>query len=85
MIYVCFAPESGHTESRLIFPRQISNGLRRRLGELIRAQKETVGLAQGRRSDLLPNGKEVHRPTLKEAGIDHKLSSRAQKLAAVPP
>ena len=28
-------------------------------------------------------GKEVKKLTLKEAGIDHKLSSRAQKLAAV--
>jgi hypothetical protein len=26
----------------------------RRLGEMIKAQKATVGLAQGRRSDLVP-------------------------------
>jgi hypothetical protein len=41
---------------------------------------KTAGLAQGRRSDLLPKEKEVGRATLQEAGIDWKLSSRAQKL-----
>lgn len=62
----------------------------RRLGELIRAQKETVGLrgpqhhkgggSKGSRREPLPDAP----PTLAEAGIDKKLSSRAQKLAAVP-
>ena len=50
-----------------------------------RAQKETVGLATGgdaMKARFRP-GTEV-RPTLAEAGIDKKLSSRAQKLAAVP-
>lgn len=56
----------------------------RRLGELIAAQKETVGLAQGKRTDLVPERHQVDRPTLAEAGIDKKLSSRAQKLAAIP-
>lgn len=56
----------------------------RRLGELIRAQKETVGLAQGKRTDLVPKENQVARPTLADAGIDKKLSSKAQKLAAVP-
>jgi hypothetical protein len=55
-----------------------------RPGECIRAQKETVGLAQGKRIDLVPNENQVGRPTLADAGIDKKLSSRAQKLAAVP-
>lgn len=57
----------------------------RRLGEIIKAQKETVGLATGgdaMRARFQP-GTEV-RPTLADAGIDKKLSSRAQKLAAVP-
>jgi hypothetical protein len=57
----------------------------RRLGECIRVQKETVGLATG--GDAMrarfQSGTEV-RPTLADAGIDKKLSSRAQKLAAVP-
>ena len=57
----------------------------RRLGEMIRMQKETVGLAPpGPKpkfgSDMEPN----RTPTLAEAGIDKKLSSRAQKMAAVP-
>lgn len=64
----------------------------RRLGELIKAQKETVGLNKGAKSGRLPkNGgarKEPplkdDRPTLAEAGIDKKLSSRAQRYAAIP-
>ena len=63
----------------------------RRLGELIKAQKETVGLnrgaAGGGKKDA-PRGSFVEprdvSPTLADAGIDKKLSSRAQKLAAVP-
>jgi len=56
----------------------------RRLGECIRAQKETVGLNEGalrRGSDMEPRDA---RPTLADAGIDKKLSSRAQKLAPPP-
>lgn len=64
----------------------------RRLGEMIRAQKETVGLNKGSKAGRLPkNGGSREappltddRPTLADAGIDKKLSSRAQKLAAVP-
>ncbi len=58
----------------------------RRLGELIRTQKETVGLNVGKRGDRGPRAapRSDTRPTLAEAGIDKKLSSRAQKLAAVP-
>lgn len=58
----------------------------RRLGELIAEQKATIGLATGGQpyqatgSNLAP----VERPTLASVGIDKKLSSRAQKLAAVP-
>jgi len=62
----------------------------RRLGEIIRAQKETVGLNPGVRmagKDSL-GGAVVEPPkpvpTLADAGIDKKLSSRAQKMAAVP-
>lgn len=59
---------------------------------MIKAQKETIGLnrgtaGQGRRplggSSAEPPKKD-DRPTLAEAGIDKKLSSRAQKLSAIP-
>lgn len=65
----------------------------RRLGEMIVVQKESVGLNRGG-----GNGSNQFRatrseteqvapdklPTLAEAGIDRKLSMRAQKMAAVP-
>jgi hypothetical protein len=61
----------------------------RRLGELMAAQKATVGVAKppppaGR------NGRVVERPnhmppTLAEAGIDKNLAHRARSYAAVPP
>ena len=63
----------------------------RRLGEIIKLQKETVGLNTGTAGKGRPNlggSDEVppknERPTLAEGGIDKKLSMRAQKLAAVP-
>jgi len=53
----------------------------RKLGELIAQQKAGNGLAKpGPKS--VPTGNRI--PTLAEAGIDKKLSSRAQKMAAVP-
>jgi N6-adenosine-specific RNA methylase IME4 len=63
----------------------------RRLGEMLREQKETIGLATGgehggrKRKDGSREEPSNPRPTLAEAGIDKKLSSRAQKLAALPP
>lgn len=60
----------------------------RRLGEMIRAQKETVGLNRGASGSIVTcsvrEPVKDTRPTLAEVGIDKKLSSRAQKLAAVP-
>jgi hypothetical protein len=63
----------------------------RRLGEMIVAQKETVGLAKnrpgpGRGKAGTPAAPALldSPPTLAEAGIDKKLSARAQKIAAVP-
>lgn len=60
----------------------------RRLGEMIREQKETVGLNRGLVGTRLSGSKQEplrdDRPTLADAGIDKKLSSRAQKLAAIP-
>ena len=62
----------------------------RRLGEMIVAQRETVGLAKGGRPRLEKTchdaGQVISEPaTLKEAGIDRNLSSRAQRMAALTP
>lgn len=56
----------------------------RRLGELMEYQRNTVGLAQGKRSDLGREATQVDKPTLAEAGIDKHLADRARKMAAVP-
>jgi len=63
----------------------------RRLGEMIGEQKRTVGLNKGAKAGRLPNGgARVEpplvdtRPTLADAGIDKKLSSRSQAIAAIP-
>ena len=61
-----------------------------RLGEMIAAQKETVGLATGaagigRSASAVPDEYRTQPPTLAEAGIDKKLSARAQKLANLSP
>ena len=51
---------------------------RKKLGELIRAQKETVGLNGGTRGQLAGGSRVVppenNKPTLAEAGITKKLS-----------
>ena len=59
----------------------------RRLGEMIRAQKDGPGLADG--GDAMRArysiGTEVEtRPTLAAVGIDKKLSSRSQAIASIP-
>jgi hypothetical protein len=64
----------------------------KRLGDMIKAQKETIGLnkgtagqgrpALGGSSDEPP--KKDDRPTLAEAGIPKSLSSKAQKLSNIP-
>ena len=56
----------------------------RRLGELIQAQKKGPGLNSGSLRRGSREEPRDARPTLADAGIDKKLSSRAQKLAAVP-
>ena len=58
----------------------------RRLGELMAAQRATVGTAQGRRSDLGFSETQVEAApiTLEEAGIDKNLADRARKYAAIP-
>ena len=60
----------------------------RRLGEMLIEQKATVGLNQGGRPTEKTGPQQVpvsEPPTLAEAGISKNLSSRAQKLASVPP
>jgi N6-adenosine-specific RNA methylase IME4 len=54
----------------------------RRVGEMMAEQRETVGTAQGRRTDLGPQQTQVG--TLTEAGIDKHLADRARKLARLP-
>ena len=66
----------------------------RRMGEMLIAQKETVGFNVGTRGQLKgknPASGEAEkeapddqRPTLADVGISSKLSSHAQKMAAVP-
>lgn len=68
----------------------------RRLGELIKGQKETIGLnpgskrrkgSSGRKGRISGSAQEpliANPPKLADADIDKKLSSRAQKLAAIP-
>lgn len=62
----------------------------RRLGEMMAAQRETVGLASGgehggrARIDGSRSDPSMARPTLADAGIDKHLADRARKLAAVP-
>lgn len=63
---------------------EIRNRAERRLGEMILAQKETVGLHKGGNPNLPTPTKSEGVATLKEAGIDHKLSASSQKLAAIP-
>lgn len=61
----------------------------RRLGELIVAQKESVGLATGaagigKPESAVPDEYRTQPPTLADVGIDKKLSSHAQKVASIP-
>lgn len=63
----------------------------RRLGEMIAAQKATVGLSKGaagagvnQHTPAELRSSVVTAPKLSDAGISKNLSSRAQKLAAVP-
>ena len=58
----------------------------RRLGELLIQQKAATGLNTGNqfKAAAVPSVDRREVPTLAEAGIDKNLSSRAQKLAAVP-
>lgn len=68
---------------------QIRFRAEQRLGEMIIAQKETVGLAKGGQPYRNPTCSDKEQvgtpvPTLEQAGIDRKLSSRAQRMARLP-
>jgi hypothetical protein len=57
----------------------------RRVGELIAAQRETVGLHNGGRPEKTGlSNNPVSKPTLAAAGIDKNLAERSRKLAAMP-
>lgn len=60
----------------------------RRLGEMIREQKESVGLQAGARGIGKPKSGVPEEyptiPTLADAGISKKLSSRSQAIASIP-
>lgn len=57
----------------------------RRLGEMLREQKATVGMAPAGRPKIGSDEEPISSvPTLAQVGIDKKLSSRAQALAAMP-
>jgi hypothetical protein len=55
----------------------------RRVGELIAAQRESVGLNVGSRLVGPSRTRQDEKPTLAEAGIDKHLADRARKMAAV--
>ena len=59
----------------------------RRLGQMIIVQKQMVGLHKGGRPSekTAAEAEGVSRARLEDVGISHKLSSHAQKMAAVPP
>jgi N6-adenosine-specific RNA methylase IME4 len=52
----------------------------RRLNELIQAQRQTVGLAQGTRGSKIKGARVDDKPTLAEAGIDKNLAHQARVL-----
>jgi N6-adenosine-specific RNA methylase IME4 len=57
----------------------------RRVGELIKAQKAGIGLGRpGVKPQLASQSAANRPPELKDVGVDHKLSARAQQFAAVP-
>ena len=59
----------------------------RRLGEMMKEQKEIVGFNTGERGQFTPGGvrQTPPAPTLAEAGIDKNLAKKARSLVALPP
>ena len=56
----------------------------RRLGEMILAAKDARQVSRGQPPKNSANAVEFSRIRLTHAGIDHKLSARAQKIASLP-
>ena len=91
-----------HADAARVYARQAKNRqmeidaaeirirAERRLGELMAAQKATIGVAKGgdhggrASKDGLRHNPSNARPTLAEAGIDKNLANRARTYAAVP-
>src|ERR1700733_555349 len=80
-----YARMANDTEIEL-YAAEIKVRAERRLGEMIQEQKEAGGLHEGGRPRKTCSLEEqvFDRPTLADLGIDRKLSSRAQKIAAIP-
>jgi hypothetical protein len=55
----------------------------RRLGEVMEAQKETIGFNEGAKGSKVKGARVSEKPTLAEAGIDKNLANRARKLSAM--
>jgi hypothetical protein len=55
----------------------------RRLGEVMEAQKETVGFNVGTKGSKIKGARVSEKPTLVEAGIDKNLANRARKLSVM--
>ena len=55
----------------------------RRLGIMLTEQKRISGLNRGGRPKTSSSSEEVSVPSLPEMGIDHKLSSRSQKIGGI--
>jgi N6-adenosine-specific RNA methylase IME4 len=69
---------------------QIRVRAERRLGEMLIQQRDSVGLATGaagigKAASAVPEEYSTQPMTLAEAGIDRKLSSRAQRIAEISP
>jgi hypothetical protein len=58
----------------------------RKLGEMLKAAKAAGQIARGRNwKSNSSDSEELERITLDEVGVDHKLSSRAQRIAEIAP
>ena len=56
----------------------------RRLGEMLREQPKAKASPGNQYTGPVPTGNQSNPPTLADMGIDKKLSSRSQKIAAIP-
>jgi hypothetical protein len=68
-------------KTMLIDAEEIRDRATRMLGQMMKAQAATVGLAKGTRGSKVKGARVDEKPTLAEAGIDKNLADRARKLA----